>query len=198
MPRKKQPEVVATDADTAADLTAETSVDDAHSEIVSEQTAIQTEPGPDSPGCEWVEQVVAFHLAEQRYALPIERVQEIQHIVAFSEVPSGGVAVVGMVNLRGNVIPAVDLRALVGLPPAEYGLETPMIICHAGGDLVALLVDAVEDVLELPAGCLQDAPAMHALSSKMLGVARLESGLVYVLDLDLLLGGGLYAMGGSR
>jgi purine-binding chemotaxis protein CheW len=186
MPRKKQHDVVAPDADTTAEMTADSSVDDA-------QTDTDVEAGQNSPGCEWVEQVVAFHLAGQRYALPIERVQEIQHIVAFSEVPSGGAAVVGMVNLRGNVIPAVDLRVLVGLPTVEYGLETPMIICHAGGDLVALLVDAVEDVIELPAGCLQESPAMHALSSKMLGVARLDSGLVYLLDLDLLLGGRLYA-----
>ncbi len=188
MPRKKQHDVVAPDADTAAERTAETSVDDA-------QPDPDIDLGPDSPGCEWVEQVVAFHLAGQRYALPIERVQEIQHIVAFSEVPSGGAAVIGMVDLRGNVIPAVDLRVLVGLPAIEYGLETPMIICHASGDMVALLVDEVEDVIELPAGCLQESPAMHALSSKMLGVARLESGLVYVLDLDLLLAGRLYAAG---
>lgn len=189
MPRKKQQDVVAPDADTAAETPAETSVGDAQPD---NDTGV-LEPDPNSPGCEWVEQVVAFHLAGQRYALPIERVQEIQHIVAFSEVPSGGAAVVGMVNLRGTVIPAVDLRVLVGLDTTEYTLETPMIICHAGGDLVALLVDAVEDVIELPQGCLQDAPGMHALSSKMLGVARLESGLVYVLDLDLLLGGQLYA-----
>ena len=72
-------------------------------------------------------------------------------------------------------IPAVDLRVLVGLPTVEYALETPMIICHTGGELVALLVDEVEDVVELPAGCLQELPRMHALSAKMLGVCRLET-----------------------
>jgi purine-binding chemotaxis protein CheW len=194
MPRKKQHDVVAPDADTTADIAADTSVDDAQPDAETDTT---DDSGLESPACEWVEQVVAFHLAGQRYALPIERVQEIQHIVAFSEVPSGGAAVVGMVNLRGNVIPSIDLRVLVGLPTIEYGLETPMIICHASGELVAVLVDGVEDVIELPPGCLQDSPAMHALSSKMLGVARLESGLVYVLDLDLLLGGRPYAAGVS-
>jgi purine-binding chemotaxis protein CheW len=189
MPRKKQYDVAARDADTIAGPTAETSVDDPY--------AFGTDELDDS-GCDWIERVVAFYLADQRYALPIERVQEIQHIVAFSEVPSGGAAVVGMVNLRGSVIPAVDLRALVGLPEAQYCLETPMIICQARGDLVALLVDGVEDVIELPSGCLQEPPAMHALASKMLGVARLESGLVYILDLDPLLGGRLYATGAAE
>jgi purine-binding chemotaxis protein CheW len=132
--------------------------------------------------------VVGFFLAGQRYALPIERVQEIQQIVAFSEVPSGGRGVVGMVNLRGSVIPAVDMRAILGLPDEEYSLETPMIICRVGEHIVAVVVDEVEDVIAIPAETLQEAPRMHALSSKMLGVARLSDGLVYVLDLDGLVG----------
>lgn len=145
--------------------------------------------------CVLVERAVAFYLGEQRYALPIERVQEIQQIVAFSEVPSGGGGVVGMVNLRGHVIPAVDLRQIVGMAGKEYNLETPMIVCRVGGQVLALVVDEVEDVLELPSGCLQAAPPMHSLSSKMLGVARLDDGLVYLLDLDNLLAG---VVGGRR
>jgi purine-binding chemotaxis protein CheW len=137
--------------------------------------------------CDYVERAVAFFLGGQRYALPIDRVQEIQQIVAFSEVPGGGSGVVGMVNLRGHVIPAVDLRRIVGLQPEEYTLETPMIICRIKGQLVALVVDEVQDVMQLPDGCLQAAPPMHALSSKMIGVARLPDGLIYLLDLDLLL-----------
>jgi purine-binding chemotaxis protein CheW len=139
--------------------------------------------------CEMIERVVAFFLGGQRYALPIERVREIQQIVAFSEVPSGGQGVVGMVNLRGLVIPAIDMRRLVGLEPRAYTLETPMIIAEIKNEQVAMLVDEVQDVFELPPDCLQDAPALHQLSSKMIGVARLADGLVYVLDLDRLLGG---------
>lgn len=136
-----------------------------------------------------IQRVVAFFLAEQRYALPIERVQEIQQIVAFSEVPGGGGGVVGMVNLRGNVIPAVDLRRLLGMPHQEYTLETPMIICRKEGDFVALVVDEVLDVIELPEGCLQEPPAINAMASKTVGVARMNDGLIYVLDLDSLIGG---------
>lgn len=133
-------------------------------------------------------QAVVFFLGGQRYALPIERVQEIQQIVAFSEVPSGGRGVIGMVNLRGEVIPAVDVRAMVGMPSADYTLETPMVICRVQDHLIALVVDEVQDVVDLPAGCMQSASPMHGLSAKMLGVARLGDGLVYVLDLDSLIG----------
>lgn len=139
--------------------------------------------------------VVEFALGDQRYALPIAVVQEIQQIVAFSEVPGGGMGVVGMINLRGEVIPAVDLRRVIGLPVAEYTLDTPMIVCRVQGKLVALVVDSVEDVVELPEDCVQPAPPVHALASKMLGVARLSDGLVYVLDLEPLLGS---VIGGGR
>ena len=142
---------------------------------------------PVQENCQLVERVVVFFLSGQRYALPIERVNEVQQIVAFSEVPSGGNAVVGMVNMRGNVIPAIDMRLLVGLESRAYTLETPMIITWTKGQTVALIVDEVQDVLELPDGCLQGAPPLHSLSSKMIGVCRMQDGLVYLLDVDLLL-----------
>lgn len=155
---------------------------------MTDENDIQPDSADDTAGvCAYVERAVAFFLDGQRYALPIERVQEIQQIVEFSEVPGGGSGIVGMINLRGHVIPALDLRRVVGLTPQEYDLETPMIICRIRGQLVALVVDEVQDVLEFPDGCLQAAPPMHSLSSKMIGVARLGDGLVYLLDLDQLL-----------
>jgi purine-binding chemotaxis protein CheW len=143
-----------------------------------------------------VERAVAFYLGGQRYALPLERVNEIQQIVAFSEVPEDSSAVVGMINMRGRVIPAVDMRRLVGLEGEAYTLETPMIITQTQGQTVALIVDSVEDVLELPAGCLQEAPPLHALASKMIGVCRMPDGLMNLLDIDLLLSPDMLAGGG--
>jgi purine-binding chemotaxis protein CheW len=137
--------------------------------------------------CDWVERALVFQLGSQRYGLPLDQVQEIQQIVAFSDVPSDGLGVVGMVNVRGDVVPAIDVRRLVGMDERAYTLETPMIIARSGGHSVALIVDEVEDVVTLPEGCLQTASPMHALSSKMVGVARLEGGLVYLLDVDRLI-----------
>lgn len=135
----------------------------------------------------YVGQAVVFFLGDQRYAMPIADVQEIQQIVAFSEVPSGAGAVVGMVNLRGHVIPAVDLRRVIGLPPQEYCLETPMIICRLGDNLIACVVDEVQDVVDVPDGCVQEPPQVHSMASKMLGVARMPDGLIYLLDIQPLL-----------
>lgn len=133
-----------------------------------------------------VEQIVMFYLGGQRYGLPIDRVQEIQQIVALTEVPEVAPAVVGMVNLRGDVIPAIDLRVLIGLKRAAYGLQTPMVICRTAGRLVALIVDEVEDVVEPPEGCMQEPSALHALADRLIGVCRMEGALVFVLDIDRL------------
>lgn len=132
------------------------------------------------------DRIVVFFLEGQKYALPIDRVQEIQQIVAYTEVPDETGVVLGMVNLRGIVVPLVDLRTLVGLESRAYHLETPMIICRSRGGLVALVVDEVEDVSIMPAGCLQKASRLHALSDRMLGVCRMEPGLVFLLDIEKL------------
>jgi len=157
-----------------------------------EEQALHAAEEPDGfddrdAGAGSVFRVVAFFLAGQRYALPLERVREIQQIVAFSDTPAGGSAVVGMVNLRGTVIPAVDVRLLVGVEPAEYTLETPMIIALAHDEAVALVVDEVQDVIEIPDECWQDTPTLHPLASMMQGVCRMPDGLVSILDIDLLL-----------
>lgn len=131
--------------------------------------------------------MVVFYLGDQRYALPIGRVQEIQQIVAYTDAPDDTGVILGMVNLRGMVVPLVDLRTLVGLTLKDYHLETPMVICRLRGGLVALVVDEVEDVAEMPEGCLQKPSKLHALAGKMLGVCRMDQDLVFLLDLDHLI-----------
>lgn len=157
---------------------------------MTDQTDNITPQGAEQPVGEAgisVDRAVAFYLGGQRYALPLDRVHEIQQIVAFSEVPEDRSAVVGMVNLRGNVIPAIDMRMLVGLESQEYTLETPMIITDTEGQTVALIVDEVQDVLELPEACIQEAPPLHRLARMMIGVCRMPDGLMNLLDIDLLL-----------
>lgn len=133
-----------------------------------------------------VQQMVAFHLGGQRYALPIRGVQEIQQIVALSEAHGGSSAVIGMVNLRGSVIPAIDLRILLGLEPQEYRLDTPMIICRIEDGFVALVVDDVDDVIDVPDGSLSAPPKLHSLADRMIGVCHLDTELVFLLSVEKL------------
>lgn len=160
--------------DESADTTAPASAEQV--DQPAEETAV--------PAADVIDKMVLFRLADQRYSIAINNVQEIQQIVAFSEVPSTGPGLVGMINLRGNVIPALDIRSLLGMSRLEYHLDTPMIICRTRGHLVALIVDEVEDVVALPEGCLAPPPQVHGLADRMIGVCRMESYLVYLLDVD--------------
>jgi len=130
---------------------------------------------------------VTFRVGSERYALPVERVREIQQIVAFADVPGGAGAVVGMVDVRGEIVPVVDARALIGMPPQPYTLDTPMIVALGPAGPVAFVVDAVDTVVELRADDAAAAPAMHPLASRIQAVHHLEDGLVFVLDADALL-----------
>lgn len=132
------------------------------------------------------ERLVVFSVESQRYALPIEVVQEIQQIVALSEIPDDSGSVVGVVNLRGDVVPVMDIRRLLGLPAREYGLQTPMVFTRTPRGLVAMIVDEVEDVAVVPEGAMQPASASYALADKLLSVCRLEDGIVFVFDIERL------------
>ena len=133
-----------------------------------------------------IERMVVFSMEGQRYGLPIAVVQEIQQIVALSEIPDHQAAVVGVINVRGQVVPAVDLRLLVGMPAKEYGLQTPMLFVRTAKGLVALIVDEVEDVIEVPPDSSQAPSHMYTLADKLLSVVRLDTDLVFVFDIDRL------------
>ena len=130
--------------------------------------------------------LIVFRMEGQRYALPIEAVQEIQQMVAVSEMPGSAGAVLGVINLRGQVIPAIAMRSLVGLSDREPGLDTPMVLTYTAHGLVALIVDEVEDVVEIDPVSVQAPSAVHPLASRLLGVCRLDDGLVFLFDVDAL------------
>lgn len=133
-----------------------------------------------------LERILLFAMDEQRYGLPLDVVQEIQQIVAVSEIPDDSGSVIGVVNLRGLVVPVMDLRRMLGLAPKEYGLQTPMVFTRTPRGLVALVVDEVADVVEVPPGSVQPPSGVFALADRMLGVCRLESGPVFILDVERL------------
>lgn len=127
-------------------------------------------------------QVIVFMVDRQRYALPIEAVQEIQQIVEYTSVSGTAAALVGMIDLRGTVVPLIDLRLLLAMPAAPYRLDTPLVFAHVGGRLVAYLVDEVDDVVDLTGIPLQAPSRLYTISERLIGVARLNNGLLFVLD----------------
>lgn len=133
-----------------------------------------------------LDRILLFSMDEQRYGLSIDVVQEIQQMVALSEIPDDSGAVVGVIDLRGVVVPVMDLRRMIGLENREYHLQTPMVFTRTPRGLVALVVDEVADVVEVPPGSVQLPSDVLALADRMLGVCHLESGPVFVLDIERL------------
>jgi purine-binding chemotaxis protein CheW len=154
------------------------------------ETAEATEDGArraDDLSDETAARYVAFALGEQAYALPIERVREVQRLVALADGPSTRGAVVGMLNLRGHVIPAYDVRHLLSLPVVPYTLDTTMMVVEARTGLVAFIVDEVDDVVLLDDDDVEPASELHDFSEGVIGVATVEGSMLYVIDTDRML-----------
>ena len=159
----------------------------------SDDVALATEGTPavdeaadvlQAPEAQGVIQVVTFCLEGQTYGLPLDAVQEIQQLVEFTPIPDAAPALVGLIDLRGIVVPAIDLRVLVGLPPLALTLETPMVFCRVRGHVVCLIVDSVEDVVDLPTDAIQPPSTLYSLADRMLGMCRLPQRLVLLLDIE--------------
>src|SRR5512142_2514663 len=103
-------------------------------------------------------QYLTFSLGAEEYGLEILRVQEIKGYSAITPIPNTPHHVKGVMNLRGTVVPVVDLRTKFSLASVEYNKFTVIIIVTVAAKTIGLIVDAVSDVLEIPASGIRPAP----------------------------------------
>ena len=137
-----------------------------------------------------VPQLVSFNLGTEEFGVDIGAVQEIVRMPEITKVPRSPDFVEGVVNLRGKIIPVVDLRKRFRLPVGEATKSTRIIIVTIGGKTVGMIVDAVSEVLRLDAASVEPTPEMvaSAIDSAFLkGIAKLDGRLLILLDLDLIL-----------
>ena len=130
-------------------------------------------------------QYVTFLLADHLYGIDVQRVQEALRAPARTRVPLATPDVAGLVNLRGQVVLTIDLRARLGLPPADD--EPAMtVVVQVDSEPVSLLVDAIGDVVECGPGTFElPPPTLDArLSALVRGVHKLDDRLLLVLDVD--------------
>lgn len=135
-------------------------------------------------------QLVTFCVNDEQYAVDILRVQEINRMMTITHVPQSPAGVEGVINLRGRIIPIMDLRMRFGMPKGERTDESRIVVVEAGGAIVGFIVDKVHEVLRIDRSTVDAAPAMSSTveSRYIQGVAKLENRLVILLDLDALLG----------
>ena len=135
-------------------------------------------------------QLVTFRIGEEEFGVDILRVQEIIRIMEITRVPKAPDFVEGVINLRGKVIPIIDLRKRFGLEVKEHDKHTRIIVIEMNNMIVGFVVDAVSEVLRIPADTVEPPPpaVMGGIDSEYIsGVGKLEDRLLILLDLDKLL-----------
>ena len=133
--------------------------------------------------------MILLRVAEREYALPLGCVVEVVRMAALTPAPGGPGHVLGLLDLRGRVVPVMDLRTRLGLAQGEPGLSTPICVVEAGGRAFGLVADAVTDVRPLsgPVERLEGTPADVGDA----GHRAVGGRLVSVLDAERLAGAAL-------
>lgn len=134
-------------------------------------------------------QLVVFQLGGETYGVDINWVHEIIRMQAITRLPRTPHFIEGVINLRGRIIPVIDLRKRFGLPLGEETQNSRIMVVELAGVTVGMIVDAVSEVLRLPAESIEPPPpVMQGIDTAYLqGVGKWEERLVILLDLERVL-----------
>lgn len=144
---------------------------------------------PLTPGRGEEQQLVVFQLGAELYGVEIARVHEIIRLQTVTRVPRAPAFVDGVINLRGKVIPVVDLRRRFGLASADHSRASRIVVVEIGDQVVGVVVDGVSEVLRVNTAVVEPpSPVVAGIDSEYLnGIAKLPDRLVILLDLDRIL-----------
>jgi purine-binding chemotaxis protein CheW len=134
-------------------------------------------------------QLVSFNIGQEEFGLGIQSIQEINRMVEITRVPNSPEFVSGVINLRGKVIPIINLRKRFGFPPKENDRNTRIIVVELSGMVVGFVVDSVSEVLRIPKNITEPPPSIIAGigSEYITAVAKLDNRLLILLDLERVL-----------
>jgi purine-binding chemotaxis protein CheW len=135
------------------------------------------------------EQVVVFDVASESYAVNIARVHEIIRLQQITVIPGAPACIEGVINLRGKVIPVLDLRKRFSLVAAEHTRASRIVVVEISGQTIGLVVDGVSEVLRIATDRIEPpSPLVTGIDSRYLrGIAKIEDRLIVLLDLDQVL-----------
>ncbi|WP_438432463.1 chemotaxis protein CheW [Gorillibacterium sp. sgz500922] len=137
--------------------------------------------------------VIVFKLGKEEYGVEVEKVETIERIVHLTRVPKTPPFIKGVMNLRGIVVPVLDLRGRFGLAETEHTDSSRIIIVNVGELKVGMIVDSADDVIDVDSGTISDPPEIvGGIKAKYLrGVARIgEERLLILLNLKEVLNKG--------
>lgn len=147
---------------------------------MSEQENTVTDP---------VLQWVTYHLADEIYGINVMQVQEVLRLTEIAPVPGAPDYVIGIINLRGNVVTVIDTRRRFNLPPTEPDDASRIIIAEVAGNVVGMLVDKVAEVVYLHQSEIDTAPNVSSDDSSRFiqGVCSRDKSLLILVDVNKLL-----------
>lgn len=141
-----------------------------------------------------IEKFLTFRLDTESYGIAVLKVREIIRLQTITLVPQMPEYVKGVINLRGKVIPVIDLRVRFELAPQEVTESTCIIVVqvrlHSGEErLIGLVVDAVEEVLNIAASDIEETPnfGSHLSADYIFGMAKIKGGVKTLLDIDIVI-----------
>jgi purine-binding chemotaxis protein CheW len=134
-------------------------------------------------------QFLTFQLGEELYGVDILRVQEIKGYTAVTKIPNTPAHIKGVLNLRGTIVPIVELRTKFGMDTIDYTMFTVIVVVVVREKIMGLVVDAVSDVLNIDKKEIQPAPQFGAKVdvSFLNGIGKSGDKLIALLDMDRLL-----------
>ncbi len=131
-------------------------------------------------------QLVSFKIGPEEFGVDITKVQEINRMVDITKVPQAPAFVEGVINLRGKVIPIIDLRKRLGVAHQENDKNTRIVVVDIDSHVMGMIVDSVSEVLRIPVSTIEPPPdiATGANAEYIQGVAKMEDRLLIFLDLS--------------
>lgn len=135
-------------------------------------------------------QLVTFEVSSEEFAVDILSVQEINRMMELTRVPQSTPDIEGVINLRGKIIPVIDLRKRFGLVVKEYSTDSRIIVIEVNDRILGFIVDRVHEVLRISSDIVEPPPAMIcSLDCDFIaGVGKLDDRLLILLDLERLFG----------
>ena len=132
---------------------------------------------------------LAFTLGEEEYGIDIQKVQELRGYDAVTRIANAPAFIKGVVNLRGIIVPIIDMRVKLNLSDPSYDQFTVVIVLNIGGRVVGMVVDSVSDVITLAPEQIKDAPQMGSLldTDYLIGLGTVGERMLILMDIDRLM-----------
>ena len=154
-----------------------------------QNTKVSKEAGQTGSAIDELLQLVSFRIGDEEFAVDILKVQEINRMLEVTRVPNAPQHIDGVINLRGKVIPIIDLRSRFGMPRKDKDKNTRIVVVEVSGKIVGFVVDAVREVLRIPKSITEPTPKIvtSVATDYITAVGKLDDRLLILLDLDKVL-----------